>query len=201
MCNDPVVKTFLRTVVHNEQETYESYCVYAHHIGFSVMEDHSSYWPNSKNIKNNDFICGKDGHKKESNPTDTVKFRKADMRTRCQIMVRNAIDVEGIWKVKKFIGIHNHPLAKSGEKHLMCSSRKISELNANLLRSMTRSGIRATDAYNFMATEVGVENLECMKGDSYNFIQRERRERIEQGDVNSLIQLFMKRQAKDTMFA
>ncbi|XP_020588855.1 protein FAR1-RELATED SEQUENCE 5-like [Phalaenopsis equestris] len=131
-----------------------------------------------------------------------MKYRKAGTRTGCQAMVRYAIDLDGNWTIKKFVESHNHPLAESDDKHLLRSSQKISELNANLLRLMTSSGIRAADAFNFLATEVdGVENLECTKQDAYNFIQRDKRSRIEQDDVNSLLQLFMERQNENSIFA
>ncbi|XP_020576090.1 protein FAR1-RELATED SEQUENCE 5-like [Phalaenopsis equestris] len=111
-------------------------------------------------------------------------------------------DLDGNWTIKKFIKNHNHPLAESSDKHLLRSSRRINELNANLLRSMTDYGIRAADAFNFLATEVdGVENLECTRQDAYNFIQRDKRSKIEQSDANSLLQLFMERQNEDNKFA
>lgn len=116
-------------------------------------------------------------------------------------MVRYIVDIDGNWTIKKFVEGHNHPLAETGDKHLLRSSRKISELNAELLRSMTGSGIRAADAFRFLATEVGgVENMECTRQDAYNFLQRDRRIRIGHGDANSLLQLFMERQNDDSMF-
>ncbi|XP_020589909.1 uncharacterized protein LOC110031142 [Phalaenopsis equestris] len=130
VCNDPIPDSFLRTVVHNENEAYEQYCAYAHHIGFTVRKDHSSFWPNSKNIKTKDFICGKAGYKREPKFNNTVKFKRADTRTGCLAMIRYVVDVEGNWSVKKFIKSHNHPLAKSGDRHLLRSNRKIIEINA-----------------------------------------------------------------------
>ncbi|XP_020584372.1 putative protein FAR1-RELATED SEQUENCE 10 [Phalaenopsis equestris] len=186
-CNDPIARNFLNTVVRNDEEAYKHYCVYAHYVGFTVRKDHITYWAKSKQIKSKDYICGKSGHKRESRLATTVKYRKADTRTGCQAMVRYAIDLDDNWTIKKFVESHNHPLAESGDKHLLHSSRKISELNANLLRSMTSYGIIVADAFNFLATEVvGVENLECTRQDAYNFIQRDKRSRIEQDDANSL---------------
>ncbi|XP_020595850.1 protein FAR1-RELATED SEQUENCE 5-like [Phalaenopsis equestris] len=67
---------------------------------------------------------------------------------------------------------------------------------------MTGSWIRAADSFNLLATEVGgVEKLEYTRQDAYSFIQRDKRSRIEQGDANSLLQLFMERQNEDSMFA
>ncbi|XP_020587208.1 protein FAR1-RELATED SEQUENCE 5-like [Phalaenopsis equestris] len=179
-CNDPIARSFLNIVVRNEEEAYKHYCAYAHYVGFTERKDHTTYWAKFKKIKSKDYICGKSRHKRKSQLATTVKYRKADTRTGCQAMVHYAIDLDGNWTIEKFVESHNHPLAESGDKHLLGSSRKISELNANLLRSMTDSGIRAVDAFNFLATEVGgVENLKCTRQDAYNFIQRDKRSRIE----------------------
>ncbi|XP_020598366.1 putative protein FAR1-RELATED SEQUENCE 10 [Phalaenopsis equestris] len=193
-CRDESGNILFETVVHNEKEAYEVYCAYAHHIGFSVRKEHDTFWPNSKNLKTKDFVCGRAGFKKELKATQIVKYKRADTRSGFPAMIRYAVDAEGNWTVKKFIESHNHSLANPGEKHLLWSSRKISEVNAEVLKLMTQSGIRPRDAFNFLATEVGgVEKLECTKIDAFNFIQRERRCRIENGDANALLQLFTER--------
>ncbi|XP_020571315.1 uncharacterized protein LOC110018364 [Phalaenopsis equestris] len=134
------------------------------------------------------FVCGKAGFKKELEITKTVKYKRAETTTGCPAMIRYEVDKEGNWGVKKLIESHNHSLANPGDKHLLHSSRKISEVNADVLRSMTQSGIRPKDTFNFLAQEVGgVENLECTKADAFNFIQREKRSRIENGDANALL--------------
>ncbi|XP_020595596.1 protein FAR1-RELATED SEQUENCE 5-like [Phalaenopsis equestris] len=183
-CNDPIARSFLNTVVRNEEETYKHYCACAHYVGFTVHKDHTTYWAKSKQIMSKDYIFGKSGHKRESQLATIVKYRKANTRTGCQATVCYAIDLDDNWTIKKFVKSHNHPLAESGDKHLLRSSRKISELNTNLLKSMAGSGIRAADgaanAFNFLATVVGgVENLECTRQDAYNFIQRDKSSRIE----------------------
>ncbi|XP_020590386.1 putative protein FAR1-RELATED SEQUENCE 10 [Phalaenopsis equestris] len=181
-CRDESANILLETVVHNDKEAYEVYRAYAHHIGFSVHKQHGTFRPNSKNLKTKDFVCGRAGFKKELKATQIVKYKRADIKSGCPTMIRYAVDVEGNWTVKKFIESHNHSLANPGDKHLLQSSRKISELNAEVLKSMTQSGIRPRDAFNFLATEVeGVKKLECTKINAFNFIQRERRCRIENG--------------------
>ncbi|XP_020585892.1 protein FAR1-RELATED SEQUENCE 3-like [Phalaenopsis equestris] len=122
--------------------------------------------------------------------------------TSCQTMIQYVIDVESNWTVKKFVESHNRPLTETRDKYFLRSGRKISEINADVLRSMTGSVIRATNAFNFIATEVReVENMKYMKRDAYNFIQGDRRDKIEHDDANSLLQLFMERQAEDNMFS
>ncbi|KAK8914503.1 Protein FAR1-RELATED SEQUENCE 7 [Platanthera zijinensis] len=67
---------------------------------------------------------------------------------------------------------------------------------------MTGVGIRTTDAYNFLADEVGgVENVGFCKSDAYNFVQRERRALIDSGDASSLSKVLQDRQSEDNMFS
>ncbi|XP_020591818.1 putative protein FAR1-RELATED SEQUENCE 10 [Phalaenopsis equestris] len=152
VCSDPIAKKFLSIIVHNEQKAYEIYCAYAHHVGFSVRKDHNSCWSNPKKRKTKDFLCGKAGHKKDSNLMNTVKYKKPDTMTGCQAMVRYAVDLKGNWTVNKFIKSHNHHLVECSDKHLLPSGKKITNLNADVLRSMTGSGIGITNAYNFFVT-------------------------------------------------
>ncbi|XP_020584934.1 uncharacterized protein LOC110027735 [Phalaenopsis equestris] len=158
-CKAQFYISFLNTIVHKEVGAYEHYCAYVHHVGFIVRKDHNSYWAKSKQIKSKDYICGKVYRKRESQVANTVKYKKVDTRTGCQAMVRYAVDVDDNWTIKKFIESHNHPLAESSWRNPVIStvrfSWKISELNADLLRSMTGSEIRAANTFNFLATEVG----------------------------------------------
>ncbi|XP_020598245.1 protein FAR1-RELATED SEQUENCE 5-like [Phalaenopsis equestris] len=151
----PETEKLLHAVVHNENEAYEQYCLYAHHIGFTVWKEHSGFWPNSKKLKTKKFICGKAGFKKELKDTITTRFKRADTRTGCPTMIRYFVDLEGNWSVKKFIESHNHPLAEDGDKHLLGSNRKMCDVSVDILRSMTKSGIRTSDAFRFLATEIG----------------------------------------------
>ncbi|KAL0910674.1 hypothetical protein M5K25_018751 [Dendrobium thyrsiflorum] len=60
---------------------------------------------------------------------------------------------------------------------------------------MTEAGIRTVDAFSYLRDEAGgVENIGFSKRDAYNFIQKDRRAKIENGDTNSLIELFKERQ-------
>ncbi|KAL0922196.1 hypothetical protein M5K25_006165 [Dendrobium thyrsiflorum] len=186
----------------DEKEAYEAYCSYAHNNGFSVRKDHHSFWPNSRKIKTKDFVCSKAGFKKQSDLNSQKKCRRSETRTGCPCLIRFSVDEDGNWIVKKFIESHNHDLARLEDRHLLRSCRNIDDERASVLKSMTEAGIRTVDAFSYLADEVGgVENLGFLKMDAYNFIQKEKRSKIEFGDTNALIQLFKDRQVDDSMFA
>ncbi|PKU83521.1 Protein FAR1-RELATED SEQUENCE 5 [Dendrobium catenatum] len=116
-------------------------------------------------------------------------------------MVRFSVSQDGIWAVNKAIESHNHELARSDDKHLLRSFRSISDENASVLKYMSEVGIKIVDAFTYISDEVGgVGNLGFTKRDAYNYIQKEKRAKIETRDTNSLIKLF-KEWAIDDMFA
>ncbi|XP_020675668.2 protein FAR1-RELATED SEQUENCE 5-like [Dendrobium catenatum] len=193
-----------QAVYKDEIEAYECFCTYAHDNGFSVRKNHHSFWPNSRKIKLKDFVCSKAGFKKsdDHNSGKGKRFTRPVVRTGCPAMVRFVTDEDGYWHVKRFIESHNHELASPADRHLLRSCRNIIEEKASVLKLMTDVGIKTVDAYAYLAEEVGgCENIGFSKRDAYNFIQKEKRARIEIGDTNPLIQLFKDRQVEDHMFA
>ncbi|PKU82121.1 Protein FAR1-RELATED SEQUENCE 5 [Dendrobium catenatum] len=138
-----------------------------------------------------DFLYSKAGFKKGLDLNAKSKYRKANTRTGCPAMIRFSVDQEGECKVNKCIENHNHELARPEDQHLLRSCRKITEERAFVLKSMADAGIRTIDAFTYLADEVG---------DAYNFVQRNRRCKIETGDKNSLIEIFKNRAKNDNMF-
>lgn len=187
---------------YSEREAYDMYCSYAHNRGFSVRKEHHSYWPNSRNMRDKDYVCSKAGNKREQNKPSDPRYKKLNTRTGCQAMIRFSVSRDGIWTVKNHVEVHNHELAKDGDQHLLRSARAVDEMKGHLLQAMNSSGIRTTDAFSYLSQEVGgPEHVGFTKKDAYNYVDKERRSRIEHGDSNTLIELFKERQMSDTMFA
>ncbi|KAI0496502.1 hypothetical protein KFK09_022819 [Dendrobium nobile] len=177
----------LSVVCNSEKEAYDTYCRYAHSVGFSVRKEHHCYWPNSRKIRMKDFVCSKAGFKKGLDLNAKSKYRKANTRTGCPTMIRFSVDQDGEWKVTKCVENHNHELASPEDQHLLRSCRNITEDRAFVLKSMTDAGIRTIDAFTYLADEVGGrEYVGFLRRDAYNFVQRNRRCKIETGDTNSL---------------
>ena len=66
---------------------------------------------------------------------------------------------------------------------------------------MVGAGIKATKSYSFLAKEVGgANNLGFLRRDCQNFLRTIRKEIIEAGDGQSIINHFKKRQSEDPMF-
>ncbi|XP_020683857.1 protein FAR1-RELATED SEQUENCE 5-like [Dendrobium catenatum] len=186
----------ISAVYKDETEAYECFCTYAHDNGFSVRKNHHNFCPNSRNIKSKDFVCSKASFKKsdDHNSGKRKRLTRPVVRIGCPAMVRSVIDEDGYWHVKRFIESHNHELASPADRRLLRLCRNVIEEKASVLKSMIDAGIRTVDAYAYLAEVVGrCENVGFSKRDAYNFIQKEKRARIEIGDTNSLIQLFKDR--------
>ncbi|KAK8943102.1 hypothetical protein KSP39_PZI009425 [Platanthera zijinensis] len=153
------------------------YCEYAHLKGFSVQKSHVVYWIHAQIIKTREYTCSKAGYKR-SKPMDEsqVKYHRLDTRIGCLAYIHFNVDKEGKnWMVAKFVEEHNHPLVVKNESHLLRSHRKILNVQADLLKNMTDSGIRTIHAYNFFDDEVGgFMNVGFCKSDAYNNVQPER---------------------------
>ncbi|XP_020671925.1 protein FAR1-RELATED SEQUENCE 5-like [Dendrobium catenatum] len=192
----------IQGVYNSEKEAYEKYCKYAHSTGFSVRKDHHHFWLNSRKIKSKDFVCSKAGFKKVTESGTKIKYRRSCTKTGCLAMVRFYVSQDGIWGVNKAIETYNHELARPDDQYLLRSSRSISDDNAAILKSMSEAGIRIVDAFIYLSDEVGgVGNLDFIKRDAYNYIQKERKAKIETEDTNSLIKLFKEWVIDDNMFA
>ncbi|PKU80227.1 protein FAR1-RELATED SEQUENCE 5-like [Dendrobium catenatum] len=148
-----------------------------------------------------DFVCLKAGFKKGLDLNVKSKYRKSNTRTGCPAMIKFSVDQDGEWKVNKCIENHNHELARPEDQHLLRSCMNIIEERAFILKSLTNAGIRTIDAFTYLANEVGGrEYVGFLRIDAYNFVQKNRRCKIESGDTNSLIEIFKNRPNSDNMF-
>ncbi|OEL38856.1 hypothetical protein BAE44_0000125, partial [Dichanthelium oligosanthes] len=114
----------LGCVVHSEEEAYRLYCDYGHRIGFSVRKGKQSYFIGTKNIRTKDYYCSKEGLKYDE-PVTEANFNRPDTRTNCKAMIRFRVDEKGRWTVIRFVPVHNHQLAKPGERHMLRSAKSL----------------------------------------------------------------------------
>ena len=62
-------------------------------------------------------------------------------------------------------------------------------------------GIRTTNAYSYLAEEAGgFENVEFIKRDCYNVVNKQKFINVETGDAQSLVNHFKQKQAEDPMY-
>ena len=73
--------------------------------------------------------------------------------------------------------------------------------HGNIISTMVSSGIKATKSYSFLSKELGgANNVGFSKRDCHNFVQTKRKEIMEAGDGQSIINHFKEKQSEDPMF-
>ena len=151
-------------------------------------------------LRQREFLCSKQGHKEFENPCDYKKYNKLDTRTGCQARIR--FDIEnGIWSVSHFNDEHNHEFASPEERCNLRSGRKVLSTHGTIIETMVSLGIKATRSYSFLSKELGgANNVGFLKRDCHNFLHTKRKQLIEAGDRQSVINHFKNRQSEDSIF-
>ncbi|KAF8396266.1 hypothetical protein HHK36_017881 [Tetracentron sinense] len=133
--------------------SYDHYNAYARISGFSVRKDSSRY---GKDTIQRRFVCSNQGtrHQKWVDRVDAKKEPKSVTRTGC------AAKLEVIQKnekciVHKFVEGHNHALNTPSKRHILRSSKKMTENSKRLIKSWNDSGLRLSQCHNLMANEAG----------------------------------------------
>jgi hypothetical protein len=142
----------------------------------------------------------KEGFKEFEDPFNPKKFNHLDTRTGC--CARIQFDVKNdIWSVSHFNDTHNHEFASPDEKCNLRSGRKVLSTHGSIISTMVSSGIKATKSYSYLSREVGgVNNVGFTERDFHNYLRTIRKEMIEAGDKQSVINHFKNKQIEDPMF-
>ena len=73
-------------VVHNEDEAYKLYNDYAIQMGLSVWKNKLRY--SKDGIRQQEYVCSKEGFPWDSDHLDDKKFKKLQIRTSCEASIR-----------------------------------------------------------------------------------------------------------------
>ncbi|XP_028065625.1 protein FAR1-RELATED SEQUENCE 5-like [Camellia sinensis] len=123
-------------------------------MGFSIRKGKPRYYSGSKNIRQHQFLCSKEGFKIDEDPCEKEKLNRLETRIGCKAFIRLIVE-DGIWRVTAFNPEHNHELALQSERHLLRSARHISKPKAGVINSMINAGISTKNAYSYLREEVG----------------------------------------------
>ncbi|XP_072087245.1 protein FAR1-RELATED SEQUENCE 5-like [Arachis hypogaea] len=114
---------------------------------------------------------------------------KPETRTNCEARMCIYLDrSNNIWRVKKVITRHNHALTHPGMVHLIPNFRSMTEVAKAQIDGMQGCGISTSKTMQYLAGMAGGYSLVgFLNKDAYNYVDRSRRARIADGDVNSAI--------------
>ncbi|ONM57679.1 Protein FAR1-RELATED SEQUENCE 5 [Zea mays] len=161
-----VTEELLGCVVHSEEEAYRLYCDYGHRIGFSVRKGKQSYFIGTKNIRTKDYYCSKEGLKYDE-PVTEANFNRPDTRTNCKAMIRFRVDEKGRWTVIRFVPVHNHQLAKPGERHMLRSAKSLAVGKSGVIDPLASTEAHPINGFSDMTGDI-VENSGYTIRECYN---------------------------------
>ena len=135
-------------------------------------------------------MCSKQGFKGFEGLSNAKLYHNLYVRTGCRARIR--FDVKNdIWSVLHFNDTHNHKFATSEERCNLRSRSKVLLAHGNIISTMVSLGIKATKSDSFLSKELGgTNNVGFFRQDCHNFVQTKRKEIMEAGDGQSIINHF-----------
>ncbi|KAJ1421159.1 Zinc finger, CCHC-type [Sesbania bispinosa] len=166
------------------------YRAYAKRHGFVVRKDEID-----RDIKGNvimrQFVCNKEGsrNKKHLMRVDRKKEHRPLMRLDCQAKIRIRLDYKtDKWKVVSFVETHNHELTPSTFVHLLPSNRGLNNADKAQVGRLHAYGVRTCHIMGYMLDQKGgYGSLGFCRKDLYNYIERQKLEKIKDGDAHSAL--------------
>ncbi|KAJ1426056.1 FAR1 DNA-binding domain [Sesbania bispinosa] len=169
-----------------EEDAYDFYREYAKFIGFSVRKG-DVYRNCNGTITMRQLVCNREGERSEKhlNRTDRIREAKALTRTECKARLRVSLDYRSRkWRVGIFEPAHNHELTLASMIHLLPAYRGLSVADKAQVDGLHHYGVRTCHIMgHIMGQKGGYSDLGFCKKDLYNHIDKENREKIEDGDA------------------
>ncbi|CAO2817764.1 unnamed protein product [Amaranthus hypochondriacus] len=145
----------------NEAAAYSFYNEYARQTGFSILREYKNISKKDGVLTSRNFTCSKEGVRGHDNRDYKTKKARAETRTQCPAKMVISLDRKArMYKVVQFVVEHNHPLQPLKFVHMLNSHRHITESQASQIGMASESGLRITDAHEFMAKQVG--EIDCL---------------------------------------
>ena len=144
----------LDKVAYTKDEVYNLYNNYALRKCFSIQKGKPRYFNGTKNIRQHEFLCSKEGFKIDEDPCEEKNWKKLETRTGCKAFIRFTVEND-MWRVIAFNPEHNHELALPSERHLLRLGHRNSKPKVDLIDSMVNVGISTKNTYSYLTEEVG----------------------------------------------
>ncbi|KAL6528867.1 hypothetical protein OROMI_029043 [Orobanche minor] len=184
---DDIVKRVRKLMFRTIDEAERFYIAYGREIDFDIRTQKVQTTKPNKFVQSIKWVCNREGYRKER--ADYL-FRERESRpeTRhgCNAFLRVAYHrYSGCYRVANFEPNHSHELATAETAHLLRCNRYLTSADKSTLTHMTEIGIRPSKAMDFIKSLVGgTGKLPFMRKDGYNFLQKQKMEKIRYGDVN-----------------
>ncbi|KAJ1381587.1 FAR1 DNA-binding domain [Sesbania bispinosa] len=169
-----------------EEDAYDFYREYAKFIGFSVRKG-DVYRNCNGSITMRQLVCNREGERSEKhlNRTDRLREAKALTRTGCKARLRVSLDYRSRkWRVGIFEPAHNHELTPEIMIHFLPAYRGLSVADKAQVDCIHHYGVRTCHIMGLiMVQKGGYSDLGFCKKDLYSHIDKDNREKIDDGDA------------------
>ncbi|XP_057729966.1 protein FAR1-RELATED SEQUENCE 11-like [Arachis stenosperma] len=192
----------MKKVFRSEERAYEFYGKLGKCNGFGVRKGDYAKDEDGSVVRRR-FFCNRAGLRdgKHYNRLDRKRCHRPETRTNCQALMFVYLDKgSSVWKVRKVILEHNHELIPTGMVHMIRSFRAISGSAKAHMDGMHTYGLPTSKILGYMAGIAGgYSSLGFTKKDAYNYMDRSKRAKVVDGDMNAVIVYLESKAATDPM--
>ncbi|XP_016173287.1 protein FAR1-RELATED SEQUENCE 5-like [Arachis ipaensis] len=184
------VEDIMQKTFRTDDDSYEFYKNFGQYHGFSVRKGDSRR-DDDGNVRRMSFFCNKEGLRdpKHYNRLDRRRVHNPETRTNCNAKFSVHLDKSAsVWQVRKINNNHNHELTPQVMVHLIPKYRSLTERAKAQIDGFRECGISTAKTMRYMAGLSGGYSLVgFVKKDAYNYIDKQRRKQIVDGDAESAI--------------
>ncbi|XP_025684582.1 protein FAR1-RELATED SEQUENCE 5-like [Arachis hypogaea] len=192
----------MKKVFRSEEHAYEFFGRLGKCNGFGVRKGDYAKDEDGSVVRRR-FFCNRAGLRdgKHYNRLDRKRCHRPETRTNCQALMSVYLDKgSSVWKVRKVILEHNHELIPTGMVHMIRSFRAISGSAKAHMDGMHTYGFPTSKILGYMAGIAGgYSSLGFTKKDAYNYMDRSKRAKVVDGDMNAAIVYLEGKAAADPM--
>lgn len=191
----------------NLNEAWKYYKAHAHSAGFSARKRWARKY-DSANRKSEivhyvQFVCNKEGEKKEPTPGhDNRKGKRAAVRTGCEAAFRLKLNKKKTAYILTYWNKeHNHELHPPEFVHMIRSNRSVNEVQGLVAKMNADCGIKLRSSYEVMAlASGGKESLGFLHMDLKNHLGRKRQKDMAHGEATAMYEYFREKARLDPGF-
>ncbi|CAH9095465.1 unnamed protein product [Cuscuta epithymum] len=173
-----------------QHEACKFFQTYARCKGF-VARKHNLARDRNNNITMQQLVCNRAGlrQKKYLEKVDRKKPHAPITRTNCKAKFRVRLDrKKSKWIVSSFVEEHNHFLTPSTYVHLFPAYRALNDADKAQIDMLHMQGVRTCHIMGYMlAQKGGYSGLGFSKKDLYNYLDRQKRFKIQDGDARAAL--------------
>ncbi|XP_057983297.1 protein FAR1-RELATED SEQUENCE 5-like [Malania oleifera] len=182
----------------SEDHAYDFYNSYAGRIGFSVRKDYVNRSKIDGAVASRRYTCFREGFRQKDKRDMNVKRPRKETRIGCLAQLVIARQTDGKYRVTHFEEKHNHELVAACRVRLLRSQKRSSIAQVAETNGADGSKIHSNSASDLICKPAGdEEDLGYHPIDYKNNLPSKRTREMRDGEAESIMQYFRRKQLKD----